>query len=171
MPKEIWKKIKEYEGYLISNYGIVVSLKFGKEKILKPFKSNHKNAYYQIAFSIKGKVKKEALHRLLAKEFIDNPFNKKEVNHKNGNKLDNRLKNIEWCTHQENTIHARVSGLTPEVTYKKISIEQVEEIRLKYKEGNFIQSELAKQYGISVSNISAIVNKRTWKKKISHSLK
>src|SRR5689334_6730450 len=57
--------------------------------------------------------KRHSLHRLLAVHFIPNPENKPCINHKNGNKLDNTIENLEWCTHQENSYHARNTGLVP----------------------------------------------------------
>lgn len=119
--KEIWKDILGYEGsYQISNLGRVKSLKRTvvfkkkfkkriKERIMKPQIMAH--GYLFFALSKNGKLKSKILHRLLAIAFIPNPKNKQTINHKNGIKNDNRLINLEWCTHLENTAHAKRIGL------------------------------------------------------------
>ena len=117
MIKEIWKDIPEYEGlYQISNYGQIKSLTFinkqckkKREKILKSYINNRG---YKIIKLTKNKTKKAFfIHRLVAENFIDNLENKKEVNHIDGNKLNNNVKNLEWCTRSENMHHAYEIGL------------------------------------------------------------
>lgn len=121
---EKWKDIKKFRGlYQISNFGNIKSCKKtisfkkqyttisyeNKEKILKPLKTP--NGYYHICLYSNGKRTRESIHRLVAETFIINEFNKPQVNHIDGNKRNNRLENLEWCTCKENTIHAFKNGL------------------------------------------------------------
>ena len=100
---EQWKRINNHKNYEISNEGMVRNINTGY--ILKGRKS--KSGYLQV--SIKndenGKFHNAYIHRLVAIYFIENPFNKKEVNHKDGNKLNNRVENLEWVTASENQKH------------------------------------------------------------------
>lgn len=99
--REIWKSIKGWEGlYEVSNLGNVKSLKYGKERILKPGK--HKDGYLRINLSNNGRRKNFSIHRLVAEVFISNPYKLPEVNHKDENKLNNRVDNLEWCNRQYN---------------------------------------------------------------------
>ena len=113
--KEIWKDIEGYEGlYQVSNLGRVKRLKRFKknhsklqlvpEKILNQTLSN--NGYYMVGISVNKMRKCFLVHRLIAKSFIDNPYNYDEVNHKDGNKLNNSINNLEWCTQKQNVIHS-----------------------------------------------------------------
>ena len=87
---EIWKDVKDYEGrYKISNLGKIKSF-YGKEKLLKP-KKNH-GGYLEVLLYKNNKNRLHRVHRLVAEAFIPNPENKPEVNHKDGNKLNNRCK-------------------------------------------------------------------------------
>lgn len=121
MKKEIWKDIKGYEGvYKISNFGNVKSLpkKLGRpdainknskkrsEIFLK--KNTGKNGYERINL---GRGNMKNVHRLVAKTFILNDKNKPCVNHKDGNKSNNCVDNLEWCTYYENNRHAAKNGL------------------------------------------------------------
>ena len=72
-------------------------------KILKPIISNN---YYRITLSKNGITKMYTLHRIIAITFIPNPEHKTQINHKDGNKLNNNVNNLEWCTISENMIHA-----------------------------------------------------------------
>lgn len=109
MEDRIWKDIKNYEGkYQISNYGEVKSMK--NNIILKsPIKSKY---LYVTLYDFKGKPKKHTIHRLVAKAFLENPCNYTVVNHKNGDKHNNCVKNLEWCTYSHNTLEAFRLGLS-----------------------------------------------------------
>lgn len=110
---EIWKSIEEYDNkYLISNKGRVKSLydKNGKkrEHILKPRK---KAIYLYVNLYKNSKCKTKKIHRLVAKTFIPNPKNLPCVNHIDGDKHNNKVENLEWCTYSENTNKAIETGL------------------------------------------------------------
>ncbi len=105
---EIWKDIEGYEDYKVSNLARVKSLKFGKERILKQGIDNHG---YPVVTLCNGTQKNFKIHRMVAIAFIPNPCNKPEVNHKWGNKLDNRATELEWATKSENQLHAYKIGL------------------------------------------------------------
>lgn len=122
---EIWKDVECFEGlYQVSNLGRVKSLKRVieqkningtpyiraiQEKILKP--QIHKNGYVCVGFTVNGKVYGRLVHRLVAQAFVPNPSNKPEVNHKDGNKENNSMENLEWCTARENQMHSISLGL------------------------------------------------------------
>lgn len=125
--EEVWRDMKDYKGlYQVSNLGRVRSLdkivnsanQYGavytrkrKGKILKPF-IDGKGNYLQVTFYTEGTNKRNYLvHRLVAQEFIPNPDNKLEVNHIDGNKLNNSIDNLEWVTAKENMQHASKNGL------------------------------------------------------------
>jgi hypothetical protein len=110
-----WADIPGYEGlYQISTYGTVVVLRNGK--ILKPFIDLNRfsrHGYYFVMLSKDGKQKKIKVCRLVAITFIPNPENKPEVNHKDGNSLNDDIFNLEWVTSSENKYHlhsARIYG-------------------------------------------------------------
>lgn len=110
MSKEIWKDIPDYEGlYQVSNFGNIRRYKTGYE-FLNRYKYKHKG-YIRTALCKNNHVTHFYVHRLVAKVFIPNPENKSEVNHKDGDKTNNHVDNLEWCTRQENMKHARNTGL------------------------------------------------------------
>lgn len=109
---EFWKDIRGYEGiYQISNLGKIKSLHRDctKGRILNPAKNNR--GYLRLGLSGNGKVRYDSVHRLVAEAFIPNPKNLPEVNHIDGNKLNNRVENLEWVTKGENQVHAYKTGL------------------------------------------------------------
>lgn len=163
---EVWKNIKENEGRCqISNKGrIKYFLSNYPNKITKG--SNH-NRGYKIGWVIKnGKKTNRGIHCLVAEAFISNPLNLREVNHKNGNKKDNRVENLEWCTHAQNMKHAgRTKLLKPQKGEKngmsKLTKKNVEEIRkLKRKH---TQEKIGNMFGVSQAMISDIHNGKNWK--------
>ncbi len=107
--EEIWKDIKGYEGlYQVSNYGKVKSLKRNNEKILKVFSDNN---YLNVDLFKNKKKRRYKVHRLVAIAFIPNIDKKTEVNHIDGDKENNFVGNLEWCTSSENMQHAFKTGL------------------------------------------------------------
>ncbi|MDM0987481.1 NUMOD4 domain-containing protein [Clostridium perfringens] len=114
---EVWKEIKGYEGmYQISNLGRVKALERidsrglrRKEKILKY--NNTKNGYLEAVLCKNGKTKHITVHRLVAIHFIENINNLPIVNHIDGNKQNNKVDNLEWCTYSYNVKHAFRTGL------------------------------------------------------------
>lgn len=125
LPGEVWKDIEGYEGrYQVSNMGRVKSLtrkvwNYTKPgRVLKP--GAKRNGYLHVALSNGDKIEKHAhVHRLVAKAFIPNPDNLPEVNHKNLNKSDNRVENLEWCTSRYNKAHFRNSPYAKNADKKK----------------------------------------------------
>ena len=113
---EIWKPIEGYEDlYQVSSYGRVKSndrteicknglVRFREGKILKPHQNY--NGYLWVSLCKNDKRKKNKIHRLVAQAFIPNINNKPQVNHIDGNKHNNNLKNLEWVTSKENMEHA-----------------------------------------------------------------
>lgn len=105
--EEIWKDIKGYEGlYQVSNIGRVKSLNYNhtkKEKILKPIKDKKNYLYINLYKNVK--IKHIKIHRLVAEAFIPNPNNYPCVNHKDEDKSNNCVNNLEWCTYQYNNTY------------------------------------------------------------------
>lgn len=111
--QEIWKNISNYEGiYEISNLGRVRRADCTPKRLLKIGNGSYRNnidktAYGLVVLSFKGKTKTRNVHRLVAEAFIPNPDGLRDVNHKNGDKSDNRASNLEWVSHRDNIIHAK----------------------------------------------------------------
>ena len=146
------KEIKGFPGYYVSRDGKV----YGKNGAIKP--QNNKRGYTHVLLCRDGKRYTKTIHRLIANAFVDNPKNKPQVNHKNGDKKDNRAGNLEWVTPKENSVHAMKAGKMK----TKLTHEQVNEIRLIAK--NHTRRELAKMYSCSHGHITQIVNlkRRQW---------
>lgn len=175
--KEIWKDIKRYKGlYQISNLGRVKVLQRtvcvkGKKPFVKSEEILNgyieKNGYLVFAL-YKNKVRKIfKAHRLIAIHFIPNPDKKKDINHINGNKKDNTISNLEWCTCAENARHAFDTGLriNPKGMSHggaKLTDEKVIEIVKKYKTGAISYRKLGAEYGISYAVVFNIFKGKVW---------
>lgn len=93
----MFKDIKDYENYQISDTGIVINKKTGRE-----LKQQEKKKYMNVSLFKNGKKKNKLVHRLVAEAFIENIKNYPQVNHKNENTHDNCVDNLEWCTQKYN---------------------------------------------------------------------
>ena len=104
---EVWKDITGYEGlYQISNYGQVKSLHYHRGASEKIMALKTMRGYKLIGLRKNGVKKIFQVHRLVAKAFIANPYNLEQVNHKDTNKANNHVDNLEWVTARENSLHA-----------------------------------------------------------------
>lgn len=149
--------IKGYEGkYSITKDGKVWS--HVRNKFLK---DDLRGKYYAVKLGKYGK--KISVHRLVAIAYIKNPENKPYINHIDGDKLNNNVSNLEWCTARENIHHAQMNGLMKVRTYpikkrQKISDEEAERICNAYKNGYSVL-KLAKDYNVIRGTIYAILRK------------
>jgi hypothetical protein len=169
---EIWKDVIGYEGlYQVSNFGRLKSFWRKKEIIMKP--SNNGWGYYFVSLrKNETKIKSITIHRLVAEAFILNPENKEQVNHIDGNKLNNHVFNLEWCTRLENMRHGFKMGLIKTSKEHQINMtNKAKDVNLKKvykfsKDGNYIEEynslrEAATLNNLQESNISACANKKT----------
>lgn len=159
--KETWYPVKDFNEYQVSNWGRVKSLRFNKEKILKQGK--HPRGYLQVC--LKGKVL--LVHILIAEAFLVKPNYKVEVNHKDGDKTNNYVSNLEWSTHSENNLHAFKTGLKNSIHSEnnynaKLTNTQVLEIRAKYKWRIITCKMIAEEYSVSQSLIHSIIKRNHW---------
>lgn len=166
---EEWKVYPLDPMYYVSNQGRVKHLTYVnsngrtvKEKILSG--SLHQDGYvFMCLVCDEHKYKLVPKHVMVAQTWIPNPNNKPEVNHLDGNKLNNCAANLEWATSSENQNHAIRNNLQPKPvsTYKgKLSKEQREEIILRYSTEEISRRQLAKEYGVTHATICAIINNK-----------
>jgi len=148
---------KEYE---IHKNGSVFSKKLGRS--LK--QSSTKQGYKKVSLCKNGNQKTFKVHRLVAQAFIENPEKKITVNHKDGNKINNNLNNLEWATYSENAIHAYANGLRKPRSgnqYTKnnavFKLDKSDKEYILKNISNFTQTELAKKFNVSQSAISKLI--------------
>ena len=155
--------IKEFanSGYMVSSEGFV----YGKYKPDQPLSNPlDRYGYKKVALSIEGKMKFMTLHRVLALTFLPNPENLPCVNHIDGNKLNNSLDNLEWCTFEYNTKHSAANGLHAkgeEVGLSVLTDIQVHEICRMIQDG-FRNNDIAKKVGIERYLVHKIRHRETW---------
>lgn len=160
MSDEVWKTIPGFPDYQVSNTGFVKSLKFGRNRILKP--STHDRRYAGVALNSKKRFR---IHRLVMLAFVGPCPSGQEVCHKDGNPANNHLDNLRYGTHRENMYDAVLHGrITPTVVSnpKPFSFEyeyrRARIVREIYARGGVSYPALAVRYGMTVSGISRIVN-------------
>lgn len=161
-----WKIIARNGNYSINENGEVRNNKTGKIKT--PF-LNKANGYLTVDLYIDGRSEKVPIHRLLAETFIDNPERKPCVDHKDGNRTNNKISNLRWATYSENNSRFRTVGVRSE----RICVTHYPEVRKKrggghedWKDPDFSMFfdrilDAADYFGVSIGNISIMLKKGT----------
>ena len=171
---EEWRDIEGFNGfYQVSNLGRVKSMggwrgtAKRRERILKIHLT--KDGYCKVRLTHKDKDMTKRVHQLVAMAFIPNPMNKETVNHIDGDKLNNVVTNLEWCTRSEQLYHAyRMNLRKPQRGSKnvqaKLTDEQVKEIRNLYvpQSREFGTVALGKKYNVSARVIGLIVHNKSY---------
>jgi len=176
--KEIWKAAVGLEGrYEISSIGRLRSLDRStyskKSKITYNYKGRmiktglNRKGYYSVSLRKNDKSFTAIIHRLVAIAFIKNPSNKEQVNHIDGNKINNKVENLEWCTNTENIRHAFRTGLFDNrigsrCGNSKLNEKQVLEIFEMIKAKKIIYKDIAKKFNVSTAAIALIAMGRNW---------
>lgn len=162
--EETWKDIVGYEGhYAISNFGRVKNVKL---KCQKSFRGQYicvwacQSGYLYATLYKNNKKQNMLISRMVGIAFLGKPPIKHEINHKDGNKTNNRIDNLEWVNHKENMRHARL------VLKRKLNIkltrDKVVKIKQMLDDRILLQSEIAGKMNVSQTTISSIKCGRTW---------
>jgi hypothetical protein len=173
---EVWRDHPSYPGYSVSSYGRVrsdgrVVLRRGRpypirERILAT--SRHTQGYVSVGVYVNNVHTKELVHRLVAQTFLD-PHDDKVVNHKNGDKTDNRITNLEVVSHGENLQHAYRTMLRTHAQGEnwhsaRVTIDDVLWIRQYAAENpNNYREHVAQRLGIARPTVSSIVARKSWR--------
>lgn len=177
---EVFKEMFGYPDYEISNYGRVKTksrnvrythavtgkehFRMTEERFLKQYENN-RTGYKFLQPRLNGKPKNETIHRLVAMTFIDNPEGLFCVNHKDGNKHNNCVDNLEWCSNEYNHKHATLTGLKAKgekVGTSKLNMCCVIAIKKLISKG-WSDKKISNLFEVSRSNITMIRNRKIWK--------
>jgi hypothetical protein len=174
---EEWKVLPQTNNlYMVSNLGRVRTVERVcfrsngrrhtiKEKVLKPAIDG--NGYQRVGLSVDEKLVTFKVHRLVASVFCENINNLNEVNHKDGNKLNNNKENLEWVTRSENVLHAFRSGLAKPLSGEKnpsAKISEMEALTIKtFLDAGYGPTKIAKLFKKSIHIIKDISRGKTWK--------
>lgn len=162
--KEKWTNIKEYENYKVSNLGRVKNVQ--SDKFLKTFTGAH--GYKHVNLCNKTGRKQWRVHRLVMLSFTIQPKHKNSINHIDGDKANNELCNLEWCTDKENSRHAVNTGLHKGEHGEKnprslLKTDDVLRIKTLYTIEGYTQRKIADKYNISQTHVSDIISGKRWK--------
>ena len=165
--EETWKDIKGYEGrYQVSNMGRVKTInrhksdgRIQKEKI-RISEIDHRGYEFVLLYNENG-YKRYSVHVLVANAFIPNPNNKPQINHIDGNKINNIANNLEWVTASENQMHAIRNGLSKpkrgeEHTGCKLTYDNVQQIR-KMRQSGKTYYEIGREFNVSYTYVGRII--------------
>jgi hypothetical protein len=165
MDDEVWVPVPGFDGYEVSSHGKIKTCKFGRNYTLKQIIAC--KGYMCVSLYNKEGKHLKKVHRVVAESFIENNDPQKNcINHKDGNKFNNHVSNLEWCTNSENMIHAHRNKLinyaVGEKSNSKLTSDQVLEIR-KLRSDGYTHQAIADMYGIGSSSVSLISNRKIWK--------
>lgn len=167
------KDVDGYDGkYQIDDLGNIYTVKRQGTDARILSKQINRNGYECVDLRNGSNKRKELVHRLVAFAFIPKPDGKDFINHKDGNKQNNNVSNLEWVTRSENMKHAYRNGLStiPRLSGEnhpqhKLCIDSVHEIKSLYSAG-MSSGKLSKQYGVSKEQIMNIVKGKHWNKEV-----
>lgn len=171
---EQWKDIEQMPGYQVSTLGRVKRLANGRgqnsKDIIKKLNTKNADGYTVVNYRTPdGRQHTKPVHRLVALAFIPNPANKETVNHIDGDKSNNRVENLEWCSRTEQMNHAYRLGLKKRAKGSanpnaKLSDADIEFIRTHYipRDRKFGRPALAKMFGVSYVTIENVTKKLTY---------
>ena len=164
---EEWRDLDgEFKGvYQVSSLGRVRRIRARRNyragHILKPKVDVY--GYRQVRLQHNGRQWPVTIHKLVAITFLGSPLDGQQVNHKNGDKADNRASNLEWTTHRQNMGHFhRRLGSWKRDTSPKLDGERAEQIRALYATGNYTYKQLAKRYGVTWCSIGRVIRGETY---------
>lgn len=150
------------KNYFITEDGQVINTKTKRTMKLFP----NTKGYLRVVLSEDGYQKRYFVHRLVAEKYVPNPENKPQVNHKDGNKLNNHYTNLEWVTNQENRAHAVENGLHKSTKGEERANHILTEEDVKWMRDNYVKGkgpEFAKKFGISKQTVLNIIHYKKWK--------
>lgn len=162
--KELWKTLDEHKGIKISSFGRVWKSANGsrKERILTEFPKDRDGYCRCTVQKLDGTYTSQPVHRLVAKAFIPNIYNKPSVNHIDGNRSNNRVDNLEWVTPKENVIHSFQFGArkklkeVPRTTVlTDFQVSQIETLRKTYT-----VNQISKLFNIKYTTLKNIIRKK-----------
>lgn len=173
--EEVWRPVVGYEGYyIVSNLGRVKSVdrivhhsgmfsraQKGNELVIRTSSTGH---YSTVMLSKENKKKQAKVHRLVAMAFLDNPNNYQEINHKDENKQNNCVDNLEWCDRKYNENYGtKRQRCVAHTDYKKIAMKKSKAVNQMSLDGNIVKiwkslTEINKELGFSQGNISMQCN-------------
>jgi hypothetical protein len=169
MDNEMWLPVKGYEGiYEVSSLGSIVSTagryfgcRIGSKGVTK------QDRYIKVYLTKNRKSTWFKVHRLVADHFIPNPENKPEVNHIDGDRANNSVDNLEWCTRSENMQHAQDNNLMPDYSGFNnpaciLTPENVQYIRSKYSYRKYSAARLGKELNVSKTSVMRVINNKAF---------
>jgi len=167
MEDERWRVIKDFPDYAVSNLGQIKRLTPGRKtrpgKILKG--AIKPPGYPMVNLRKQGKTYYRRVHSLVAQAFIETNHEDLTVNHKDGNKINNHLSNLEYLSQADNNRHAQSLGLRPsgsKCSWARLNESDVKEI-LSLSTHGMSQGKIGKKFGVNQSSVSLIVRGKMWK--------
>ena len=157
--EQMEKDIPNHPGFKARTDGTII----GKRG--RPIKGHVDSCgYREVLLSENGKTNNARVHRLIAETFIPNPYNLRDVNHKDGNKLNNDISNLEWVSHSSNVKHAYDNGLEKKAVGEDNHGSKLNDELVRYiRQSNKSNYGLAKELGVDPSTIRDARNKKTWR--------
>ena len=167
--EEIWKTVTTNNDYIVSNFGHIQRTKWvnGAKRAGRSLGYNLDNGYREVCFfDDKHKRKTKLIHQVVCDAFLGPCPDGLEINHKDGNKRNNHLDNLEYVTPSQNIRHALDTGLMvpargTQISTSVLSNRQVRRIRERFKKGASM-SDISRRLKIGLTTVSDIVNRRTW---------